>query len=388
MPGSGVAPRSGKRTSMAIWQSVPHRADARKKPKRWLKVSFGKRLTSYRIDFEENGERIREVIKGDFGDDWKAAELVGDRLIYRLKYGERPPEKNLIRSETLCDEIVRLKSTKAQGTYSHAETFFRVHLKPWLNDHCPYAVDFNATTWLRYKTDFRLKSPKGQLFNHWKYFVEFAKYAFSQGIIPAKVKLEFNEEKEDFRARGQLIPDDHFRAFLSKANDAWSARAIVGRLTGQRPGLIRNLRKDQVDLRTGVVEVRKQDSKNRRSYSFIMPEPALKVLRARANKYPDSPYFFPSEKDHQKPADKHMNGWHAAWARAGIRMGYTPHDCRHSRLTELFRSKDVNPALICYQHDLSIKEAMKTYIHFTAEDTRLIADNAAARAVSLIGEVA
>jgi integrase len=202
----------------------------------------------------------------------------------------------------------------------------RKHLKPFLNGicsyssncefsiylesgACPVAADLNVTHYLAYKTHFRKHRPRGALFNHWKYWTMLFTHAFNKGLIKAPVKIEFDEEKEDFRKRGQLIPDALFKAIIVSANRTWRHRAVVGRLCGQRPGVVRKLRKDQVDLSTGLMRVEKADSKNRRAYSFYLPPAAVRELQAQAERYPDSPYFFPNELDHSKPMDKHLKGW-------------------------------------------------------------------------------
>lgn len=157
---------------------------------------------------------------------------------------------------------------------------------------------------------------------------------------------------------------------------------IIQRLTGQRPGLVRELRKDRLDREAGVLRIQKQDSKNRRAYEFQVPAPVMLILEERLPS--PSPYFFPSETNSQRPMDKHLNGWKSALRKAGVNPKYTPHDLRHTRLTELFRTPGINHALTCYQHDLSLDEAMRTYIHFEAKDTLVIAQDAETRALTLL----
>jgi integrase len=374
-------------TKVRTWHKVTAemvglRENARVKPSAHLEVRTGIRKISFRVNYRQHGIKLRQVIDEDLDlEDWQRASKLAEEMIYKARFGDGPKDKDLTRSEDLCDEIVKLKESKSRATYEQTEIFFRKHIKPYLNDHCPYAADLNATVWLNYKNHIRLQNPKVTLFNHWKFFTMLFKYAHEKGILKAPIKLSYDEEKEDFRATGMVIPDEHLKKMIANANTTWRDRMILQRFTGQRPGVIRKLRKDQVNLETGHATVQKEDSKNRRKYSFYMPGPCLEILRRRAAG--DSPYFFPSLKTPTQPMDKHLTGWYGALERAGIREEYTPHDLRHTFLTEKFKKTD-NPALVCYQCDLSLEEAMETYIHFDAEDTRVIAEDSSRRALELL----
>jgi integrase len=372
---------------MTNWKKIPEELQSvKKRAPYYLEVREGKYRTSYRVFYRGDGLDLRDVLKGEFKT-WTDALKEADRVIAKAKYGEKPKPVALVRCETLCDEIVRLKESKAAGTYQQTEIFFRVHIKPYLNVHCPYASELNHAVWLDYKNRLRLKNPNVTLFNHWKFFTMLFRYAFQKGILKHPVKLEYDEQKEDFREKGMIIPDDAIRKMIAAGNRNWRDRVIIGRLTGQRPGLIRTLKKDRVNFKTGVLSVRKEDSKNRRAYEVTLPAPVLSILAERFTGKlgrPDSPYFFPSETDPSRPMDKCLNGWRSMLKRAGVSLDYTPHDLRHTYLTEKFKAA-INPALICYQCDLSLEEARRTYLHFVAEDTLALTQESEEKAKALLG---
>lgn len=363
---------------MTSWQKIPHSGKG-KPPPHWLEIRPGKFRTSYRVRSSKDG--IERVLKGEF-QKWQDAEKAGEELIYKKRFGERPKPKSLVTCESLCDEIVELKKTKSKGTYEQAEVFFRVHIKPFLEVTCPYVADLNATVWQKYRNEFRLKHPGRPLFNHWKFFSQLFKVANDKGFIP-KTKLDYSQTKDDSRASGQVIPDSHLRAFLEHANRNWRDRVMLQVLTGQRPGVIRRLQKSFVDFKRAVVSIPKAESKNRRTYQFVIPTAALEILNSRLEN--DSPYFFPSELDKKQPMDKHLTGWHNAWKRAGIKKGYTPHDVRHTFLTDKVNASGTNLAVLCYSCDLSLDELMRTYVHFKVEDTKALADASELRVATLIG---
>lgn len=361
---------------MTAWQKIPEdQQSERFRAPYYLEVREGKYRTSYRINFRGNGLDLREVLEGEFAS-WKEALKKADEVLSKAKYGEKKVPRALVRCEVLCHEIVALKSAKDESTYRQAETFFRLHIIPFLNDSCPYASELNATVWLRYKNHIRLKNPKVALFNHWKFFVQLFKYAHEKAILPNKIKLEYSEQREDFRARGLIISDADFEKIIAAASTVWKARISIQRETGMRPGEVRDLRKDRYDSATRTISLRKEDTKTRQARSFMVTKRIAAILDSRLPS--DSPYFFSNERDHLKPMDKHLRGWNSTLKHAfdpdnkGLDIpGYTPHDIRHSYLTRMFKTSQ-NPALICYQSGLSLDEAQKTYLHFEASDTRSI----------------
>lgn len=136
----------------------------------------------------------------------------------------------------------------------------------------------------------------------------------------------------------------------------WRDRIILDRMTGMRPWEIRNLQKDRVDFKRWIINLRAEDTKTRAARSFSVQSDLLReILTRRRDEFPGSPFFFCNERDHSKPMDKHLNGWNSTLSRAGLIAEYTPHDLRHTYLTEAFRrSKDW--AAICYQAGLTLEE--------------------------------
>ncbi len=418
---------------MAEWRKI-----ADKKAPHYLQIRDGKLRSSYRVRYRANGVALEKKLDGDFKT-WRDAQTVADQLISNARFGEKKKPTSMVKSETLCDEIVKLKEPLDEDTYEQTEIFMRCHLKPFLAGECAYekddgghpcqyrsylddgscefAANLNPTRWLAYKTHLRLHRPTASLFAHWKFWSMLCKYAFEKRILAEKFKLKYNKDKEDSRKLGKLLPPELVQAFIPNAVRVWKDRTRLGWMTGQRPGVIRKLRKDQVNMETGVCVVEKQDSKTRTLYDFVMPAPAMVILMARLEipAVKDSPYFFPMETDHSRHMDKSLKGWHSAMRNtkaslleaanqlasvgdhegagrrrqiaAGIDLGqdpYTPHDLRHTYLTHKFK-KSSNPALVCYSCDISLEEAMETYVKFGAEDTRGIAEETAADIKALGG---
>jgi integrase len=359
---------------MSEWKKIP-------KAPYYLEIWEGKFKTSYRVNWRGEGKQLRTKLlgehKGEFKT-WKDALKEADRLIFEARFGRKRAAKGLTRCEDLCDEIVALKKSKSPATYEQAEIFYRLHIKPYLNERCAFASDLNATVWENYKNALRLKDPTVRLFNHWKYMVMLAKYAHQKGLLPAPLQFEFNEEREDARERGHVIPQDEIERLLDAASQVWRDRITLQLRTGMRPGEVRNLAKSRVrflllENDTAVISLEKQDTKTRQARQFIVSAPdALEVLHRRAGLVPGSPYFFHMETDHARPMDKHLNGWKAALRKAGLSPKYTPHDLRHTYATRMFQLTQ-NHVALCYQLGMSLEEAQRTYLHIGVSDTAQIA---------------
>jgi integrase len=355
---------------MTDWQKIPDAPDA----PHWLEIRKGRYKTSYRVNYRAEGLDLRKKLKGDFKN-WKQARLAGEQVIGEAKYGIKEKPKSQIRCEDLCAEILKLAESKASATYALTALFLNKHLTPYLNDHCPYAADLNPTVWLNYKHALRVKNPTVSLFNHCKFFRMLCRYAFEKGILPAPIKIDFDEKREDFRAEGHVIPDADFAKMLAHAKPNWKDRLILQRRTGMRPGEVRHLKKDRLKPASGgfIVSLRKEDTKTRQARSFLVTAAdAVELLARRLAASPGS-YLFPSEADSSKPVGRHLESWQTILKHADVNPDYTPHDLRHSYATDMFK-RTSNHVTLCYQLGMSLQEAQRTYIHNRLEDTAEIAE--------------
>lgn len=389
----------------------------------WLEIREGKYRTRYRVRFRQHGLNLEQNLEGEFSS-WREAEKVGERLIYQRRFGDQPKDPKAERTETTCDRVTALKKPPAESeaTYQQTEIFMRCHLKPFMRGECAYeepgkpcgrkdlltdppiyVSSLNSTHWLSYRAHFRHHNAGSPLFNHAKFWRMLSKFAFDAELLRKPIKLDYNQKRDDARKKGKIIHNVVFQAFLRHANTNWRRRSIVQRFSGQRPGLIRKLRKNQVDLETGRCQVQKGDDKNRRPYEFYFDAVALEQLRQQALRHPNSPYFFPSETDPSQPMATHLNGWHGAWERArdwlltegltkeaqAIDLGddpFTPHDLRHTHMSELTMKPGVNHMAECRRRDLSLEMWNDVYAHLDPADLAGLCQGGVPTAAEVIGE--
>lgn len=392
--------------STAVWRKVRDQQSDLPEPKRapyYLEIRDGKRKTSYRVNYRGEGLDLRQVLRGEFKS-WKGALAEADRLIGVAKYGPaaqagaNPLE--LVRCEEIGAQLIAESAGQDESTIDGKTRIIEKHLLPWLNEHYPYASSLTVDTWPQYKLFKRGIDPTVALENHVKYFRMIARRVFERGILKQKIRVTFNVKKEEFREKGHVIPAEHLDAMLKACekviddagkctfagNAVWRDRVILQRDTGMRPGEVRRLAKSRVRFaerdgrRYAVIHLLEEDTKTHREREFeVHSARAVAVLWRRCG---SSPFLFPMSTDPMRPMDKHLKGWHAMLKRAGVILGseehpvilphYTPHDLRHTYATEMFKLCK-EPAVLCYQMDLSLEVAQDVYLHFNAADTAKVA---------------
>lgn len=363
----------------------------------WLEFRIGKRKRSYRVNYRAEGIYLVDTLKGDYGDQWRKAKKDAEDMIARARTSGVAEDPEMVRCEDLLDEMVAIVESKADATYKQKEIMSRVHFKPWLNANCAYAKDLNPTVWDLYRAFKRRQNPTVTLKAHAEVFGGLVAYASRKGVLKRGFAIDYDRERDDFKEDGMVIPKADLVAMLkakprppepgkpypyAKAVyyfEAWRDRIILQRSTGMRPGEVRLLKKDRVVIVNdrAVIRLRKEDTKTRQARSVPVAHPlAVEVLKRRMEGI--SSFLFPQREDQTQPMAANLKGWYLILERAQVNMAYTPHDLRHTYLSDMFRNSN-NPALICHTCGLSLEEAQKTYLHFSEEDGFLVGTEAARR---------
>lgn len=209
-----------------------------------------------------------------------------------------------------------------------------------------------------------------KFYNDWKWTSGFLKQLAADGVIAKQPRL-VNPDPE--RDAGKVYTDEEIETLLGNAQTDNLYLAILMAVTmGMRRGEIFKLQTDRVDVRTGIIRLRSEDTKIRKGRSFAMSPAAAPGVIERARS--GSPWIFPAADDPDKPVHitGHMGAWRLLKGRTGIEGRF--HFLRHTFLTKAFKAPGANAALICHYAGLSLEEAQKTYLHFTEEDTKQVAE--------------
>lgn len=259
------------------------------------------------------------------------------------------------------------KTPRAKATETIIELQLRLYIRPYFGEYAPERVD-NAL-WSKFVNKKREERDSFASFNTKKYLTNILNFAHDQGIIRKRVLLE--DMDKDRESVGRLILNEEIELLLKHArNDFIRDMITISVEMAMRWSEIRLLTWDRINFKTGVITLRKQDTKTRRARYPVMTKAVQTLLKNRkANAR--GPWVFPSPDNHNEVISKSDEKWQQTKVDAGVDCRF--HDIRHTALTRLFKATS-QYANICEYAGLSVKEALKTYVKFTHDDMRAIAE--------------
>lgn len=329
--------------------------------------------------FKSNGEishvfwvRMHKTGKGRLEESLKTDLLVEAREKRDVRIaeflGEKPRRSSKVfLVEEKYPEFLELKKTKAPNTYYSMEVQWRLHLKPFFGGMILDEVTESA--WLRYVAEKRKLSPERKFFNDRKYLSMFLNWLHRDGLIQKVHKLE--DVDPDVSA-GKVYSASEVEELIENAEPTLRLQIKMAVTMGMRHGEIWSLEWSQIDFKKGTIYLPAEKTKIRKARTFAVSRDCLTDLGAR-HLMSESRWVFPHPNDQSKPhgRDGRKNAWDDVRQATGIDGRF--HDLRHTFLTHAFK-KSVNPALICEYAGLSLEEATRTYLHFSVDDTRVVAD--------------
>ncbi len=162
-------------------------------------------------------------------------------------------------------------------------------------------------------------------------------WAMGEGLCESNPVVATNNPEAGVLPRERVLSDGEIKAVWAACLDDDPGRIVkLLLLSGARRDEIAALRWDEIDLEAGVLTLPAKRTKNRRSLTLSLPEPALEILRSMARR--DGPCVFGDPRHG-------FTGWSAAkrkldarLAAAGARLPHwTVHDLRRTMRTGLGR---------------------------------------------------
>lgn len=292
------------------------------------------------------------------------ARLIGDKLVQNYLGLKKQTGRVLVGD--LWQEFVTMYQTRSRGTYASIEIQGRVHLMPFFSSMLLEEV--SEKDWEKYIVHSFLNTPGRKLFNDRKYFAMLFVYAHKLGLVARVPEFRNPDPPIDV---GRAFSDDEISRLLENADQDLEIKILMAYTMGMRRGEVIGLSWDRVDLTKKVITLRAEDTKIRKGRKFGISNAVLKCLAARRRDSDGSPWVFPSLSDKNRRQLEFRKIWTTCKKVSNVKGRF--HDLRHTFLTKAFKTSN-NPALICHYAGLSLDEAQKTYLHFTVEDTRQIAN--------------
>jgi integrase len=338
----------------------------------------GKRKTSYRVIFRQGDVHLDEKLDEKRATSDRAAVQLAQRRISDALKSPKGKAPAMVKIEDLGREVVESKLTPSTRRDAHYWVFTR--LIPYMRVHCPFIVDFNEGIWDDYILWEQRNRPGTKLFNCRKYMSQIVHRAAKRGIVTKPMRLRNPDPK---RAAGKVFTDAEIKALLAKADDELRLQILMGYAMGMRRSEILHLQWDRIDLRAGVIHLRREDTKIRQARSFKVPAVLLESLRLRRLAVRGR-WVFPSNKKPDAPILDNKTAWQACKRRAKVSGRF--HDLRHTFLTHEIHVRKTPALDVCAYSGLSIEELKRTYLHPTVESTAYIADGLGDKLAALCGK--
>lgn len=269
----------------------------------------------------------------------------------------------------LFDEWIKRKESlgKSTGTITsikasrkHLETHLYVRLPDQLTAHWWESV---------YIPEVRAKTHQDRkFFNDCKWLKSFLIQLKHDGVIKEIPRLINPDPPRD---PGKVYTNEEVELLINFASDYLRLAILMASTMGMRRGEIFHLRWDRIDFGKNIIALRAEDTKTRKARSFAISQSVLPDLSSRADNA--SEFVFPHRDSIYKPMDK--DGFRTAWdtLKSNFHIDGRFHDLRHTFLTNAFKAPNANAALICHYAGLSLEVAVRTYLHFNEDDSKLVA---------------
>jgi integrase len=162
-------------------------------------------------------------------------------------------------------------------------------------------------------------------------------WAMGEGLCESNPVVATNNPEAGVMPRERVLSDSELKAIFDACGDDDFGNIVkLLTFTGCRRDEIGALRRDEIDFDTGVLTLPAKRTKNRRTLTLTLPEPALQILRLRAGR--DGPCVF-GDPCHG------FTGWSAAKRKLDTRLAadgkplphWSLHDCRRTMRTGLGR---------------------------------------------------
>jgi integrase len=247
-------------------------------------------LIQYRVGLQQRRESLGDTRKIKLEDARKAArqrfaqaELGVDPAAEKAKARATAAATKLTLS-AVADRYLAVKADAvklgrfSQTTYTAAVRYFTMHWAPLRDRRIDDIKRIEVAARLQELTAKHGRSAAGKA-----RFILSALYrwAMGEGLVDANPTIATNNPEAGVLPRERVLSDNEIKALWAALEDDDFGRVVkLLILTGCRRAEIGNLRWDEVDLENGVLTIPGSRTKNRRTLTLTLPEPALGILRA------------------------------------------------------------------------------------------------------------
>ncbi|RJP50484.1 MAG: site-specific integrase [Anaerolineaceae bacterium] len=326
------------------------------------------RFQKRNVKVEESlGTRSFEIAK-------RAVEEIESNIILGVNWQK---ERELV--ETAWPEFLADKASGNKTKIAREKTL-REYIgfgERWILPHLggERLTDVTDEAWEKLVEKIRADRPDMLFFNLRKYLMGFLSWAKRKGKIREMPYL-FDPDTKTRAAREEAGPGIAYTieelAAIRKAAEPYPDFYLfvcIAQYMGMRPGEINQLKLDRIDTESGIIALRKADTKTHGARLVPIHPLVMSALKARIQKSVEigSPYLFPNRVDKERPMDR--TGFKKTWYEVIQTSGLNGrmYDFRHSFITHALTAK-MNPVVVAEMTGTSLKVIQKHYLHLQPKD--------------------
>lgn len=233
--------------------------------------------------------------------------------------------------------------------------------------------DIDSKAWELFVKETKRSHPDILFFNIRKYMMGFLTWAkrHEKILVPPYLfdpDAKLTKEKEEFTPGKAFTKDELSRLRKASAQrPTFHAFMLAMQYMGMRPGEVNQLKRDRLDFRSGVIKLKKVDTKTNSARNVPIHPLAIDALKAQYALTEGLEHMFPNRSDEHDPMDPQgfKKVWEACCEEAGVEGRV--YDLRHTFITHAIAG-GINPAIVARITGTSLRIIEKYYLHLTDND--------------------
>ncbi len=235
--------------------------------------------------------------------------------------------------------------------------------------------DIDSNAWEGFVAYVQKESAGTQFFSLRKHFNHFLTWAKRHEKLLAPPYLRDPDArtraKREDAGPGKAYTTEELRRliFSSKRHGKFHLWMLMSVYMGMRPGEICHLSRARIDLESGVINLKRADTKTNKARRVPIHPKVMLPLAERMAATRAVEYLFPNRHDKSRPMDP--QGFKKVWYEIANAAGVDgrPYDFRHTFITHAI-AQGLNPAAVGMITGTSLEMIEKVYLHLSNDDLK------------------
>ncbi len=316
--------------------------------------------------FKITGQKRRYQELPDWVTSANKAVIEGERI--RAEWMTVPLAPTKPRSFITFKEIAYkyLEARRAKwrdSTHTDAKWWLDTHIIPYFETNYPLISTLGTETVWAYLGFIKDSAPGQKRFNHRKWLLAVANFAFEEGFIPKKLKVGAKGlDPVDEAGRCLTARESARLEAISRRNPCLHAQFLLGRYCGMRKNEI--LRLPRSALEGHVITLKSDAVKTGKGRVIPVPARVLGPLKAWLSSH-DSSWVFPGLDDPKVPTTSNKSAWMKLKEDAKVKCRF--HDLRVTSITTMLNA-GTDSLIVSKIHGVSPDIIVKHYLKAKPEE--------------------